>query len=292
MGHPYGDADDEDAWFKHSSFCVLINRLFGVVVSSVALQFVPRTGSAAPPYVISLCALSNMSSSWLQYEALHYVTFPVQTIFKSGKVLITMGVGKLVLKKTFPLQKYLNALVIGVGVYIFLSAQKQSKSKSNSDELGMYFYLGLALTSGYAFCDAFTSNWQSRIFKSTGMGPIQMMQSVNCFTLVVSLCFCFKDLPEIYLFYAQHPAIILHSLLMGLCAGFGQVLIFYTIRTFGPMKFAAIMTTRMILSILISIVHYGHALTTTGAIGMCITFVALYYQTFTKGAEQKRPRSN
>ena len=67
------------------------------------------SGNIAPPYVVSLCALSNMSSSWLQYEALHYVTFPVQTIFKSSKILITMAVGKLVLKKTFPLKKYLNA---------------------------------------------------------------------------------------------------------------------------------------------------------------------------------------
>ena len=29
MGHPYGDPDDESNWFKYSSFCVFINRLFG-----------------------------------------------------------------------------------------------------------------------------------------------------------------------------------------------------------------------------------------------------------------------
>merc|ERR1711972_1075698 len=105
--------------------------------------------------------------------------------------------------------------------------QKQEEAKQDDDEedLGMYFYLGLALISGYAFCDAFTSNWQSRIFKASGIGPLEMMQSVNAFTFVVSFCFSVTDFPAILVFYATHFMIVFHSLLMGLCAGFGQVLI-------------------------------------------------------------------
>mmetsp|Transcript_66691 Transcript_66691/g.106000 ORF Transcript_66691/g.106000 Transcript_66691/m.106000 type:complete len:452 (+) Transcript_66691:1-1356(+) len=297
MGHPYGDADDEANWFKYSSFCVFINRMFGLLVSSVVLQFTTPSGNKAPPYVISLCALSNMSSSWLQYEALHYVTFPVQTIFKSSKILITMAVGKFVLKQSFPLKKYLNALVVAVGVYIFLSAHKQSKEdkaeqsgqgeEDDADDLGIYFYLGLALTAGYAFCDAFTSNWQSRVFKATGIGPMEMMQGVNAFTFIVSFMFCLGDLYDIYAFYVNHSLIVVHSLLMGLCAGLGQVLIFYTIKTFGPVKFAAVMTTRMMCSVIISILYYGHSMNALGVIGMCITFAALYYQAFSKSGKKK-----
>merc|ERR1719295_176153 len=276
MGHPYGDGDDEANWFKYSSFWVMLNRLFGLLVSTAVLQMKKPSGKSAEPYVVSLCALSNMSSSWLQYEALHYVTFPVQTIFKSSKI---------------PIKKYLNALVVAVGVYIFLSAQKQEKQEDDDEEdLGMYFYLGLALISGYAFCDAFTSNWQSRIFKASGIGSLEMMQSVNAFTFVVSFFFSVTDFPAISVFYATHFMIVFHSLLMGLCAGFGQVLIFYTISTFGPMKFATVMTTRMMCSVIISIVYYGHPMTATGVVGMLITFAALYYQAFSKGAPQNNNR--
>ena len=297
MGHPYGDPDDEKNWFKYSSFCVFINRLFGLLVSSIVLKFFMKpSGNIAPPYVVSLCALSNMSSSWLQYEALHYVTFPVQTIFKSSKILITMGVGKFVLKKKFPIKKYLNALVVAIGVYIFLSAQKhaneEEKEGDDNDELGAYFYLGLALISGYAFCDAFTSNWQSRTFKATGISSLEMMQSVNAFTFVVSFCFSVTDLLDIYIFYIEHPLIMGHSLIMGLCAGFGQVLIFYTIQTFGPMKFATVMTTRMMCSVIISILYYGHNMTTMGIVGMLITFAALYYQAFSKPKGPKTSNTN
>merc|ERR1712039_796145 len=135
---------------------------------------------------------------------------------------------------------------------------------------------GLMLITAYAFCDAFTSNWQSRTFKATGIGPLEMMQMVNAFTFVVSLCFTLGDLYDIYIFYATHTLLIFHSLLMGLCAGFGQVLIFYTIQTFGAMKFATVMTTRMMCSVIISIVYYGHSMSGTGILGMVITFAALY----------------
>ena len=79
MSHPYGDPLDENNWFKSSEFCVLLNRLFGVIVSTVALRFSGRSGRYAPAYEIALCALSNMSSSWFQYESLqlrYTQTFP------------------------------------------------------------------------------------------------------------------------------------------------------------------------------------------------------------------------
>merc|ERR1712087_467251 len=96
--------------------------------------------------------------------------------------------------------------------------------------------------------------------------------------------FSFMDFGAILEFYVAHGLIVLHSLLMGLCAGFGQVLIFYTIPTFGPMKFATVMTTRMMCSVIISTLYYGHPMTGMGVVGMLITFAALYYQAFSKGA--------
>ena len=79
-----------------------------------------------------------------------------------------MAVGKPV-KKDISLKKYLNALAVLI-VYI-LSAQKYANEKDVEDggdkenDLGIYFYLGLALISGYAFCDAFTSNCNHAIYK-------------------------------------------------------------------------------------------------------------------------------
>ena len=43
---------------------------------------------------ISYSAVSNLLSSWCQYEALKYVSFPCQTLFKSFKLLPVMVMGK------------------------------------------------------------------------------------------------------------------------------------------------------------------------------------------------------
>ena len=55
MGHPAGDPDDESNWFKYSSFCVFLNRLFGLLVSTVVLKFFMKPSGNIAPYVVSLC---------------------------------------------------------------------------------------------------------------------------------------------------------------------------------------------------------------------------------------------
>ena len=237
-----------------------------------------RSNNDCPTYIISLSSLSNLASSWFQYESLRFITFPVQTIFKSSKVFITMLVGKF-LGKSFPIKKYFNAIIIGVGVYIFLYSQKQDKSETKNDK---YFLFGLSLILCYAICDAFTSNWQKKTFDEHKICSFEMMQVTNTFTFIVSFGLSLTELYDIYNFYITYPLIIIHSIIMGIASGIGQVIIFYTIKTFGPVIFSAIMTTRMVIATIISIKYYGHSISLLGCIGMLITFLALYYQVYSK----------
>jgi len=46
-------------------------------------------------YEYSFSAISNMLSSWCQYEALRYVSFPASTLFKSFKLVPVMVMGKI-----------------------------------------------------------------------------------------------------------------------------------------------------------------------------------------------------
>ena len=48
---------------------------------------------------LTYSACSNLLSSWCQYQSLHYVTFPVQTLFKSFKVLPVMVMGQFLMGK-------------------------------------------------------------------------------------------------------------------------------------------------------------------------------------------------
>ena len=57
---------------------VFTNRAIGLVFSGAMLYYTRPTWSKAVAYEYSLPAVTNMLSSWCQYEALKFVTFPTQ----------------------------------------------------------------------------------------------------------------------------------------------------------------------------------------------------------------------
>jgi hypothetical protein len=58
----------------------------------------------------------------------------------------------------------------------------------------------------------------------------------------------------------------------------GQLFIFYTIRRFGPVVFTIMMTTRQMLSMMVSCWLYGHALGAGAAAGALVVFATLFYK--------------
>ncbi len=79
---PYRDGE----YFTYSYGLVFTNRLFSLILSSLLVWMYEResfTLSTAPLYEYSFPSVSNMLSSWCQYEALSYVTFPTQVRYIS-----------------------------------------------------------------------------------------------------------------------------------------------------------------------------------------------------------------
>lgn len=75
--------------FPSASFCVFSNRFVAIIVSSCVCWYYHGSGSltgTVPLLSFTPCALSNTISSWCQYKALEYVSFSLQTLFKSTKV--------------------------------------------------------------------------------------------------------------------------------------------------------------------------------------------------------------
>lgn len=83
--------------FPSAAFCVFSNRFLAVIVAICAVRIkhgAVFANNAAPLWVFTPCALSNTMSSWSQYASLNYVSFPVQTVFKSSKIIPVMMMGK------------------------------------------------------------------------------------------------------------------------------------------------------------------------------------------------------
>ena len=103
-------------YFTYSYALVFTNRFWTLCFSALLLFYLkPRLSRSTVIYEYSFPSISNMLSSWCQYEALRYVSFPATTLFKSFKLAPVMLMGKILGNKTCTflfLSLVLYALVI------------------------------------------------------------------------------------------------------------------------------------------------------------------------------------
>lgn len=160
--------------FKSSSFCVFGNRFFALFVALTIVLYKrttsPKPLKEAPYHYYAPSSISNSVSSWAQYEALKFISFPTQVLSKSCKLIPVMLVGIIVNGKSYPLIEYLEAFAITAGVAMFTFSEKHDAS--NGARVDTFY--GVLLLLLYLCCDAFTSQWQSRVFKTFGVDQYQM----------------------------------------------------------------------------------------------------------------------
>ena len=79
MAFNYSETEGTSERFTNSQFLVFMNRIFAFCVAVMVIVVQHRHSPHQPPlYKYSYCSFSNIISSWCQYEALKFVSFPVQ----------------------------------------------------------------------------------------------------------------------------------------------------------------------------------------------------------------------
>ena len=239
----------------------------------VLLLIQPQKSPQAPLYQFSFTSISNTLSSWCQYEALKFVSFPTLVLSKTCKSIPVMLMGKIVSNKTYPYYEYAFALVLSLGVSLFV-LESGTEEASGVKETTL---AGVVIIIGYLGFDSFTANWQSEIYKQYKISSVQMMYGVNLFSsllTVISLIQRAALLPSLY-FLASHFEFALHCLILSICSAVGQLFIFYTIQEFGPFIFTIIMTLRQAFSIILSCIIYQHFVGIQGLVGIVVVFGAI-----------------
>jgi len=131
MSIPYGAN-----LFKASAFLVMCNRLAACVFSIGMAQWKAESlALGAPLWKYCLVSLGNVSATMCQYEALKWVSFPVQTLGKSFKMLPVMAWGIVISQKSYKMVDCLSSLGVTAGVVFFLmtgniSAKTAAKTDS------------------------------------------------------------------------------------------------------------------------------------------------------------------
>lgn len=290
MRVPYGPNKE---FFKHSLFLVFCNRLATSAVSAASLVASKKAlDPVAPVYKYCLVSVTNILTTTCQYEALKYVSFPVQTLAKCAKMIPVMVWGTFIMQKKYKGLDYMWAVLVTIGCSIFIlyPAAGDSSPYNRGKESTIW---GVSLMIGYLGFDGFTSTFQDKLFKGYNM-------EIHNQIFYTTLCSCLLSLTGLILqnhlldavdFVYRHKDCFYDIALLSTVATISQFFISYTIRTFGALTFATVMTTRQLVSILLSCLWFSHPLSPAQLIGAVIVFSSLYAKSFLRVKKHPSPNN-
>ena len=292
MTKPYTngtEADgDEGSRFGSTALLVFANRL---AAAAIAFAILFTRGDAtelrnkAPLLYYFMISISNVCATMCQYEALKWVTLPTQTLAKCAKMIPVMVWGTAMSAKSYSGVEYAVACFVAIGCTIFLvSGNIAAKHRATEDS-----WYGLVLMLGYLGFDGFTSTFQEKLFKGYSMTIYNQMLYVNlCSSLMAAFFLAtsghFWSSIE---FVQKYPAILRDMSLLSFSAVSGQFAITYTIKEFGALLYATIMTIRQFLSVFMSNIIFMHGMNLKQWLGATVVFGALFYKSYHKANRPK-----
>ncbi|KIZ01972.1 hypothetical protein MNEG_5989 [Monoraphidium neglectum] len=281
MTLPFGVGERREV-FTYSLFLVSCNRLVTAAIAAatlVAKGMHSELRPVAPIQNYASASLSNVLATTCQYEALKYVSFAVQTLGKCAKMFPVMLWGFIMLRKRYGWRDIGLAVAITGGCFVFFTLGPTASRVAKGAASSLY---GLLLMGGYLVADGYTSTVQQSMFRGYSMSTYnQVLYTSLCSIALSSFGLASSgQLPATFRFLYNHPEALGSIFLLSCAASCGSLCISYTIKSFGALTFATIMTTRQFLSILLSSAFFGSPLTRGQWAGTLIVVTALYYQGF------------
>ena len=296
MTTPYGPADNPEI-FEFSIFLNTVQSTLAALIGYAYLLLSTRgckTPSIFPTRSIgvplTLIAITSSLASPFGYASLKHVGYITFILAKSCKLLPVMALHVSVFRRKYPLYKYVVVALVTSGVAVFTlyhpsSAKKAAKEAKESSMWGLF------LLSINLLFDGITNSTQDYI--NTTYAPYsgsQMMCANNLLSTLLtstylilspfiastglgnSLSMQGGELHSALEFISRHPSVTKDILLFASCGAIGQVFIFYTLANFSSLLLVTITVTRKMLTMLLSVVWFGHSLSAWQWVGVSLVF--------------------
>lgn len=268
--------------FSHTAFIVFCNRIsyiaFGVLLTLVKGE---SFENHAPLWKYFIISLSNLIASYSQYEALKYVSFTVQMLGKSCKVLPVMLWGSLFFEENYHLVDWLIGAALTSGVAEFsLTGSVASRTNQNNS------YFGFVLLVMHLTFDGLTSRLQEKLFKDHTTSKYNQLLYINLYSAGISLgCLLLSNtLTTALAFCGAHPALLADIAVLGSSSTVSQYFIYSQVQDCGALVLATTMNIRQIISITASHVRYGNTIARMQLFGLAVVFCALFGKLYLRRA--------
>ncbi|KAF4092850.1 hypothetical protein AMELA_G00026050 [Ameiurus melas] len=269
----YGQGEKKEK-FHYATTLVFIQCIINALFARLLIQFFEGSSpDHTRSWLYAVCALSYLGAMVSSNSALQYVNYPTQVLGKSCKPIPVMILGVTILRKKYPMAKYLCVLLIVTGVALFL--YKPNKGSTSADEHLFGFGEMLLLLS--LTLDGLTGVAQDHMRGRYQTGANHMMLNVNLWSiLMLGLAVLWTgEVWEFISFADRYPSVIYNILLFGFTSALGQTFIFMTVVYFGPLTCSIVTTTRKFFTILGSVLLFGNIITPLQWLGTVLVFLGL-----------------
>ncbi|KAJ9637225.1 UDP-galactose transporter [Coniosporium tulheliwenetii] len=287
--------------FTYSVFLNTVQSAFAFLSGYAYLLLSTPSGKPTPSILPSasilppllLVAVTSSLASPFGYASLAHIDYITFILAKSCKLLPVMFLHISIFRKRYPLYKYAVVGLVTLGVALFtLHAPTTSKKRARAVEGSSAW--GLLLLGINLLFDGLTNSVQDHVFATWRRytGP-QMMCAQNLLSTALTLNYLFVspyvartglgawlgmqasgagELGEALAFVRRYPQVGWDVLAFAGCGAIGQIFIYYTLSHFSSLLLVTVTVTRKMLTMLFSVVYFGHKIQGMQWLGVGLVF--------------------
>lgn len=287
--------------FTYSVFLNTIQSAFAAVTGYLYLLSSTPKGSRALPIFPSrtilgpliLIAITNSLASPFGYASLKHLDYVTFILAKSCKLLPVMLLHISIFRKRYPVYKYAVVALVTLGVAVFTLHHPSSTKRAGKGNANGSSAFGLLLLGINLLFDGLTNSTQDYIFATFRpySGP-QMMCAQNIMSTLLTVGYLLispfvahtpvgaffgmqgsgGELKDALEFVTRYPEVGWDVLGFAACGAVGQVFIFYTLSQFSSLLLVTVTVTRKMLTMLLSVVWFGHRIQGMQWLGVGLVF--------------------
>ncbi|KAK6460411.1 UDP-galactose transporter [Scheffersomyces coipomensis] len=306
---PYGDE-----YFKAPLIVNITQALFasivGLIYSLIATRSNPFTIFTHNEKPIAyklltsfiLISITSSLSSPLGYMSLKHVDYLAFLLAKSCKLIPVMLVHLVFYRTRFPLFKYIVASSITFGVILFTVFHSKKKEKDTLNDGKTV--LGMIQLVGSMLLDGLTNSTQDQIFKlnksSSSIVKVtgaKLMCILNLFVFILSLGYALifeydSEITYTVNFIHKYPQVLMNILEFSVFGAIGQIFVFIILEKFDSLILITATVTRKMISMILSVILFGHYLTSLQWCGVGLVFGGIGYEALVKLTSSPKPSSS
>uniref|UniRef100_A0A7S1V8E9 Sugar phosphate transporter domain-containing protein n=1 Tax=Sexangularia sp. CB-2014 TaxID=1486929 RepID=A0A7S1V8E9_9EUKA len=269
------------AHFHYTLTMLTLQTAFNSLMALVCMVVLPESqesrnslfSSTSTLLAYALASAAYIGAMIASNASLAHIDYPTQVLGKSCKPLALVIVA-LVTCRGVPRHKVASVSLITAGIVAFnLERVKAGSTAAPNADLT----LGRMLIVASLAFDGISGLVQDGMVRRLQPTPYQMMAYNNGFSVLYLLIgvLLTGEGPASISFLTTHTAIWQPLAGFALCSAIGQIFIYHTVRSYGSLATSIVTTTRKFFTIIVSVMWFGHSLSTSQWTAVAVVFAGL-----------------